>query len=305
MAEMPLVPSPGRNQDREVVFQEWQLGRLKRKLKNRLLRLEHFRNIRRLQRTRNQCPPQLGGELRRGGCRAIISSFVPVSVRGRILTRYAMIDADDKIPFWSRVVERVHNHACAFILQLSHAGRQQGIGGIRTLSIFPEFHVSQRLFPWHRLPVNEPRGHPGYGSRFRVGHRACQRAGVDGVELHGANGYLITQFLSRGINDRRDEYGGSVADRARFVLQIVRAIRDQCGSDFHLQMKINGEDHNRWLYPWQPEGTRSKKRSRFARSWRTAVTASTPSTSPAAVHFRVREIHRATFRCTTPHGDMT
>src|SRR4249920_2234877 len=69
----------------------------------------------------------------RGGIGAIISSFVPVSVRGRIMTRYAMIDADDKIDFWRAVGERVHRHDCKFIMQLSHCGRQQDIGGIENL----------------------------------------------------------------------------------------------------------------------------------------------------------------------------
>ena len=69
----------------------------------------------------------------RGGVGCIISSFTPVSVRGRILVRYAMIDADDKIPFWHAVGERVHAHDCRFIMQLSHSGRQQDIGGVENL----------------------------------------------------------------------------------------------------------------------------------------------------------------------------
>jgi 2,4-dienoyl-CoA reductase (NADPH2) len=62
------------------------------------------------------------------------------------------------------------------------------------------------------------------------------------VELHGANGYLITQFLSSAINDSKDEYGGSIENRARFVLDVVRAIRAKVGNDFHLQMKISAQE---------------------------------------------------------------
>src|SRR5262249_14169442 len=75
-----------------------------------------------------------------GGIGAIISSFVPVHVRGRILPRYAMIDGDDKVPFWKAVGERVRRyksvsndaagHPCKFIMQLSHSGRQQDVGGV-------------------------------------------------------------------------------------------------------------------------------------------------------------------------------
>ncbi|MCG8455162.1 MAG: hypothetical protein MI919_02705 [Holophagales bacterium] len=63
----------------------------------------------------------------RGGIGAIISSFVPVHRRGRILPQYAMIDADDKIPFWHKVGEIVHRYDCKFILQLSHSGRQRDV----------------------------------------------------------------------------------------------------------------------------------------------------------------------------------
>jgi 2,4-dienoyl-CoA reductase-like NADH-dependent reductase (Old Yellow Enzyme family) len=90
--------------------------------------------------------------------------------------------------------------------------------------------------------------------QFAQGARRARAAGLDGVELHGANGYLITQFLSSGINDRNDEYGGGWEGRARLVLEIVRAIRREVGQDFHLQIKINGVDHNDWLYPWQKKG---------------------------------------------------
>jgi 2,4-dienoyl-CoA reductase (NADPH2) len=66
----------------------------------------------------------------RGGVGAVISSYVPVHKRGRILPNYAMIDRDERIPFWRAVGEAVHRHDCRFILQLSHSGRQQDIGGV-------------------------------------------------------------------------------------------------------------------------------------------------------------------------------
>ena len=89
---------------------------------------------------------------------------------------------------------------------------------------------------------------------FAEGARRAREAGLDGVELHGANGYLITQFLSSAINDRKDEYGGSLENRARFVLEIVRAIRARVGSDFHLQMKISAVEHNNALLVLKREG---------------------------------------------------
>jgi 2,4-dienoyl-CoA reductase-like NADH-dependent reductase (Old Yellow Enzyme family) len=191
----------------------------------------------------------------KGGVGCIISSFTPVSVRGRILTRYAMIDADDKIPFWRAVGERVHSHDCRFIMQLSHSGRQQDLGGVENLYNRGLSSTSKSDY-FHGLLAQAMTKSEitGVVEQFAQGARRARQAGLDGVELHGANGYLLTQFLSSGINDRTDEYGGNWEGRARIVLEIVRAIRREAGSDFHLQMKINGADHNDWLYPWIAKG---------------------------------------------------
>ncbi|MGH2847774.1 MAG: tRNA-dihydrouridine synthase, partial [Thermoleophilaceae bacterium] len=89
---------------------------------------------------------------------------------------------------------------------------------------------------------------------FADGARRAREAGLDGVELHAANGYLITQFLSSAINDRDDEFGGSLAGRARFLLEIVRAIRREVGDDFHLQVKISAVDHNNAVIFWDKRG---------------------------------------------------
>ena len=78
--------------------------------------------------------------------------------------------------------------------------------------------------------------------QFADGARRARQAGLDGVELHSANGYLFTQFLSSAINDRTDEYGGSLENRARFLLDVVRAIRKEVGDDFHLQAKISATE---------------------------------------------------------------
>ena len=85
-------------------------------------------------------------------------------------------------------------------------------------------------------------------------HARAREAGLDAVETHSSNGYLINQFLSSGINDRNDEYGGSLENRARFLMEIVETIQKEAGKDFHLQCKINGADHNDALIPWMKKG---------------------------------------------------
>jgi 2,4-dienoyl-CoA reductase-like NADH-dependent reductase (Old Yellow Enzyme family) len=191
----------------------------------------------------------------RGGVGGIVSSYVPVHVRGRILPNYATIDRDERIPFWRKVGEAVHRHDCKFILQLSHSGRQQDIAGVENAGL-KALSATGKTEPFHgfecqAMTIAEVRETV---QRFADGARRAREAGLDGVELHAANGYLITQFLSSGINDRRDEYGGSLAGRARFLLEIIRAIRGEVGDDFHLQVKISAVDHNNAVIFWEKRG---------------------------------------------------
>src|SRR5215203_5657083 len=187
----------------------------------------------------------------RGGVGAILSSFVPVASRGRIMPNYATIESDDRIPFWRELGKRVHEHDCRFIMQLSHAGRQRDIPGIQHAKGLSSTAKRDPLhgFECERMTVADIQTAV---EAFAAGARRARAAGLDGVELHGANGYLITQFLSSAINDRRDEYGGSLRNRARFVLEIVAAIRREAGADFHLQVKISATEFNNAMAPFEP-----------------------------------------------------
>jgi 2,4-dienoyl-CoA reductase (NADPH2) len=191
----------------------------------------------------------------RGGVGAILSSFVAVSVHGRIMPNYAIIDADDKIPFWRAVGERVHEHDCRFILQLSHSGRQQDVPGVenqfrKPLSATDRIENFDGFVPqmMSREDIRQTIHDFGQGAR------RAREAGLDGVETHSANGYLFTQFLSSAINNRKDEYGGPLQNRARFLLEVVAEIRKQVGDDFHVQVKINGADYANAVFPWAGKG---------------------------------------------------
>ena len=179
------------------------------------------------------------------GVGAIISSFTPIEVRGRVLPEYATIDDNNKIPFWRAVGEKVHRYNCKFIMQLSHSGRQRDIPGIENENNFG-LSATDSSDPIHGLLCEalEKKDIRRIVKGFAQGARRAREAGLDGVELHATNGYLFTQFLSSGINDREDEYGGSLENRYRFLGDVIKAIRREVGDDFHLQVKTNGVDHN-------------------------------------------------------------
>lgn len=190
----------------------------------------------------------------RGGAGAIISSYVPVLMEGRIIAHYATIHDDRLIDGWGTLGEAVHAHGCKYILQLSHSGRQMDLPGIHNQHRISLSSTSKReSLHGFLCRAMEPHEIERTVQAFAQGARRAKEAGLDGVELHAANGYLITQFLSSGINDRTDRWGGPLHNRARFLLDIIRAIRAEVGDGFHLQVKISAIDHNN-VIPWEKKG---------------------------------------------------
>jgi len=230
----------------DAIFQPLQFKNLT--VKNRLFRSNISGRFDNYDGSGNQARINWETKFARGGVGAIISSFVPVHVRGRIVPNYAMIDHDNKIPFWRAVGKSVHEHDCKFIMQLSHGGRQRDINGIEYPKGLSSTAKKDPLhgFECEAMTTAQIKEVVGY---FADAARRAREAGLDGVELHGANGYLITQFLSSAINDRKDEYGGSLENRARFVLDIVKAVRAKVGNDFHFQMKISAQEYADALSP--------------------------------------------------------
>jgi 2,4-dienoyl-CoA reductase-like NADH-dependent reductase (Old Yellow Enzyme family) len=225
----------------DIIFEPLKFKNLT--VKNRVFRSNIAGRLDNYDGSGNQARINWEEKFARGGVGCVISSFVPVLIRGRIMPNYATIDKDERIPFWRAVGEAVHKHDCKYILQLSHGGRQRDVPGIE----YPlGLSSTGKKDPLHgfecqamtKADIQET------VNAFAEGARRAREAGLDGVELHGANGYLITQFLSSAINDREDEYGGPLENRARFVIEIVKAIRKKVGNDFHLQMKISVTDYN-------------------------------------------------------------
>ncbi len=150
-------------------------------------------------------------------------------------------DADmrERLASWARAATRYGNH---FWAQISHGGRQTQ----KLVNPHPKSSSDVQLaLPGGQFGQPVPLTREEIAdlvNRWAIAARACKDAGFTGVQVHGAHGYLVSQFLSPRVNLRADDYGGSLENRARFLLEIVAAVREAVGPDFPVSVKLNSAD---------------------------------------------------------------
>src|SRR5262249_20354128 len=143
--------------------------------------------------------------------------------------------------------DRVRQYGCKYILQLSHSGRQQDIGGVENQGQLPAGATNEPdYFNGLRSRAMTEREIEKIVELFATAAERVRKANLDGIELHSANGYLFTQFLSSAINNRKDRYGGSLENRFRFLREVIDAIQRRVGRDFPLIVKITGHDYHNY-----------------------------------------------------------
>lgn len=148
---------------------------------------------------------------------------------------------DEQVQAWRPIVDAVHEKGGLFFCQIWHVGRVSNYG-FQPRGQAPISSTDKQLVPQVRsngidvADFSPPRQLtteeiPMIVNDFRVAARNAIKAGFDGVEIHGAHGYLIEQFLKDQVNDRTDKYGGSLENRCRFALEVVQAVVDEVGAD--------------------------------------------------------------------------
>ena len=170
----------------------------------------------------------------------LITEASQVSQQGQGYQDTPGIYSKEQIAGWRKVTDRVHEHGGRIFIQLWHVGR------ISHTSLQPNsgapvapsaVRAKGKTFVGGTFAdVSEPRALelseiPGIIEAFKRGAANALQAGFDGVEIHGANGYLLDQFAKDGANKRTDDYGGSIDNRARLMLEVARAVVAEAGAD--------------------------------------------------------------------------
>ena len=209
-------------------------------MKNRVVMAPLTRNR---ARHEDDAPHDLNVEYyrQRAGAGLIVTEASQISPEGKGYAFTPGMFSDAQVEGWKKITDAVHEKGGKIVVQLWHVGR------ISHTSLQPEGQAPvsagsaraegvQTFDGQQMVDVSTPRA---LGTDeiarviedYRASARAAQRAGFDGVEVHGANGYLIDQFLRETVNDRTDAYGGSVNNRARLLFEVLDAVTEIWGAD--------------------------------------------------------------------------
>ena len=169
----------------------------------------------------------------------IVTEASQISPEGQGYLDTPGIHSPEQVAAWHGVTDAVHAQGGRIVIQLWHVGRISHVslqpGGIAPVSSTARAAVAKTFTKDGFVDTSTPRAlrldeMPRIVADYRHAARCAMQAGFDGVEVHGANGYLLDQFLRDSINDRTDAYGGPIANRARLLLEVMAAVATEVGA---------------------------------------------------------------------------
>ncbi len=176
-------------------------------------------------------------ELSEGGAGIIITAMVGVDENSRVFP--LMVKAYDKsfTEGLRKLVDTAHQNDCKIVVQLAHNGAKANPeDGSSPLAPSDTTLGSKPVTAMTKENIDR------LVQSFAAAALRCKEAGADGVQIHGAHGYLLSEFLSPFFNKRTDAYGGNIENRAKIIFDVYDAIRTKTGSDFPVWIKINSSD---------------------------------------------------------------
>lgn len=180
-------------------------------------------------------------DLAKGGIGLIITGYAFVRLDGKSNPGQMGIHTDNFADDYKKMTQAVHEAGGKIAVQLVHGGGQSN-AEIAGRQPFAPSAVKVNQFP--EMPAELTRDEISkIITAFGEAARRAKSWGFDAIQLHGAHGFLINQFLSPLTNRRTDEYGGSIENRSRFLLEVYRNVRETVGADYPVLIKLNASDH--------------------------------------------------------------
>ncbi len=179
-------------------------------------------------------------EKAKGGWGLIVTEDVAVDPSGKTYQYIPGLWNDEQIASHAELTKRVHAAGAKIFAQIFHGGRQteEWITGQQVLAPSPIPCPVKKALP-REMTTQEVEE---MVKKFGDAALRAKKAGYDGVQIHGAHGYLVCEFASHYSNKRTDKYGGNLMNRMRFAVEIVQNIKKKCGDDFPIDYKISGEE---------------------------------------------------------------
>lgn len=178
----------------------------------------------------------------RGGVGLIIFEAACINRNGRFSNSQLGLWSDAQIKGFRRAAEFCHEYECRVLAQIHHAGLAAITGEAADFVAPSDFQGLSRSNQFVRARALTRDEISVLQDEFTAAAVRAQESGLDGVELHGAHGYLISQFLSPLVNKRQDEYGGSLPNRTRFASEIISKIRRAAGQDFIVSCRMGSNE---------------------------------------------------------------
>jgi 2,4-dienoyl-CoA reductase-like NADH-dependent reductase (Old Yellow Enzyme family) len=179
--------------------------------------------------------------LNTGGIGLIVTGFAFVSFPlGQAGVGQYGIYNDKMIPGWKGIIKEAHDHGSKIAMQIVHGGINSGFFAQKDASLCAVSHIPKLAARTHHEMTGDEI--EGIIADFIAAGVRVREAGFDAVQLHGAHGYLISQFVSPLFNHRTDKWGGSPENRRRFLLEIVKGLRKALGQDYPIMIKFGVQD---------------------------------------------------------------
>lgn len=216
----------------KTIFQNVSLGNLK--LKNRLIRSATFENGTARRGVIKPLLKTIHETLAIGGIGLNISGMMAINATAPIKSDMVRVDLPNFVEQYTEITNNIHQHGGKIVVQLSHCGIKGTIGA-------DGYRVGASVYGDKDRELSKDEIGAIVKDFARAAQR-CKEAGADGVQIHAAHAYLLSQFLSPIYNHRQDEYGGIIENRARIVFEVYDAIRFAVGEKYPILIKINYSD---------------------------------------------------------------